>query len=139
MKQLRLFFLSLFIHQVLMAQSIEVHGEVKDTQQHSVRNADVILRDVQQKLITYTATDSLGKFTLKVPVGIYILEVHHLAYQKLTTKVQLTDSLNEPLALILLPAEESLSEVIISAQKPLLEKKLDRLVINVENLSLIHI
>lgn len=135
MKQLSLFFLSLFIHQVLMAQSIEVHGEVKDNQQHPVRNADVILRDVQQKLITYTATDSLGKFTLKVPVGIYILEVHHLAYQKLAKHIQLADSLNEPIALILYPAEESLSEVIISAQKPLLEKKLDRLVINVENRS----
>jgi len=135
MKQLSLFFLSLFINQVLMAQSIELHGEVKDNQQHPVRNADVILRDVQQKMITYTATDSLGKFTLKAPAGTFMLEVHHLAYQTLTSKIQLTDSFSEPIALILYPAEESLSEVIISAQKPLLEKKLDRLVINVENRS----
>ena len=135
MKQLNLFFLTLFIQQFLMAQSIELHGEVKDTLQHPVRNADVILRGVQQKMITYTATDSLGKFTLKAPAGTFMLEVHHLTYQKLAKKIQLTDSSHQPLVLILLPAEESLSEVMISAQKPLLEKKLDRLVINVENRS----
>ncbi|MBW2962810.1 outer membrane beta-barrel family protein [Mesonia aestuariivivens] len=135
MKQLSLFFLSLFIQQVLIAQSIALHGEVKDMLKHPVENADVILRDVQQKMITYTATDSLGKFTLKAPDGIYILEVYHLAYQKLTKNIQLVDSSPQPLGLILLSAEESLSEVMISAQKPLLEKKLDRLVINVENRS----
>ena len=125
-------FINLFMCFASHSQEFSITGSVNDPQGHPIVQADVILKNLKDEIQTYTVTDSLGKFKLYASAGKYRLALYHLAYQPYSDTLRLIAS-SEELKLSLVPKQENLSEVVITAKKPLLEKKLDRLVINVEN------
>ena len=110
---------------------ISFEGMVKSTNDQPVFAADVLLKSVEaDKIIGYTTTDSLGKFHIEIPSNTYLLEVHHLAFQGFRDTIQISDKMI-PRGITLRSKEVGLSEVMITVRKPLVEKKLDRMVINV--------
>ncbi len=75
--------------------------------------------------------DSLGKFSTSLLVGKYGISVTGLGFQeyKNTITIMKSDSLN----IVLQRKTNQLGEVVVTAQKTLIEHKIDRIVFNVEN------
>lgn len=106
-------------------------GTVQTPDRQPVFAADVLLKSPQsEKIITYTVTDSVGKFRLEALPNIYLLEVHSLGFHSFKDTIHLSRVILSK-QILLNPKEEVLSEVMITVTKPLIEKKLDRMVINV--------
>ncbi|WP_205510361.1 outer membrane beta-barrel family protein [Longitalea arenae] len=78
-------------------------------------------------------TDSLGIYSITdLAGGNYSIEFSFINYQKATMSVFLThDTLLKTIALTPLPGQ--LKEVTLTARKPLIERKADRLIFNVAN------
>ena len=133
MKKYGLVLIVCFLSLQFNAQQLSISGQITDTDGNSVIQADVILKTLNGEIETYTSTDTLGNFRLKMLAGKYRLEVHHLAYLSYADTLHILNTSLEKLKIELKSKQENLSEVIIKTKKPLVEKKLDRLVINVEN------
>jgi hypothetical protein len=72
----------------------------------------------------------------KVPFGKYKISITHTGFKKkFTDEIQLSDSNMEVIMSEMTLEEDSkiLSEVIVKAQKPLIEQAGDRIIVNVEN------
>lgn len=87
------------------------------------------------KIAQAAVADEAGRFTLpSVRAGSYQLQVLQLGFTTLTQAVQIVPGTN-PLdlgTLALQPAAQRLGEVVVTARKPLLEQKPDRVVMNVD-------
>lgn len=133
MNTYKLFFLLVVLSTNHYAQDLEITGKVMDKEGQPIFIADVILKTLAKEVQAYGITDSLGEFKVKTSPGTYLLEVHHLAYQNYRDTIKVTNSSYKTFSVELSAKQENLSEVILITKKPLLEKKLDRIVINVDN------
>ncbi|WP_109435254.1 outer membrane beta-barrel family protein [Aquimarina sp. AU119] len=130
MKQLMLLLFIVMISQFSFSQ-IEISGQVKD-QNGPVSFANVVLIDSTKTIKTYDIADEKGAFVLETEKGKYTLQVSILGYQNWEKEVVFES--NQILEDILLKrSTEELDEVIIKDKKPLIERKPDRLIFNVEN------
>ncbi|CAL2081618.1 outer membrane beta-barrel protein [Tenacibaculum sp. 190524A02b] len=127
MRRLILIFLAL-ISTHMVSQTIT--GIVKDTI-GSVAFADVILKDTSNNIITGTTTNDNGKFNIKAQKGTYTIQISFLGYQNWSKKVTIDSDLN--LGVINLKEDaEALEEVVVKTKKRVIQRKVDRLVFNVE-------
>lgn len=108
-----------------------ISGKVHD-QIEAIPYANVVLKDANKHPITGTITTEDGLFEIKTTAGNYVLEISYLGYKTWKKEIQVgQDNLN--LGTITLDEEtESLDEIVIKSNKNLIEKKIDRLVFNVE-------
>ncbi|MGO3708129.1 MAG: TonB-dependent receptor domain-containing protein [Mesonia hippocampi] len=115
----------------LMSQShsLEIKGKVINSVE-SIAFANVILYHTNNKTRTGDITGDDGSFRLIAQQGEYKLTISFLGYQKWEKSINLTDNID--LGTILLqPQDNELKEIVITAEKPLIERKVDRLVFNV--------
>tara|TARA_R110001592_G_scaffold264427_2_gene529882 strand:+ start:1495 stop:3867 length:2373 start_codon:yes stop_codon:yes gene_type:complete len=127
MKHLLLLFIFL-IPSISTAQIIT--GKVIDKTE-AIPFANVIITDVNQKIITGTTTNDNGLFRVKVKTGTYKITVSFIGYKSSTKEIIVTKDIDLGTILI----EESgkvLEEVVIKVTKRIIERKIDRLVFNVE-------
>jgi len=113
------------------AQNFTVSGNVINQSGTSVDFADVLLY-ADTKLVQNTMTDEQGKFTISAPAGSY----HLLIWQLGDTLFSQTFVLDKNIDLGTINAKQQdkqLQEVTVVGQKPLVVRKVDRLVFNVEN------
>lgn len=118
----------------VFAQAQTVKGIVLDENQLPVSFATVSLLSIKDSLPQKLAiAKEDGTFVLTfLKEGSYLLSASHIGYTKGFTKVLLTADNNE-LVKIYLPKEPaSLKSVTVTAAKPLLEIKGDRMIVNVE-------
>ena len=81
-------------------------------------------------LITGAITNEQGEFTLSAPAGKAILQISYIGFTSRTFDLLLP--LQEPLGQIILKEEtEQIKEVEVKAKKQLIERKMDKLVLNV--------
>lgn len=128
-----LFFLLLCgsVQRSFAQNTVSFTGTVQTLDGYPVYSADVLLKSIKsEKIINYTATDSVGKFSVEASPNIYLLEVHSLGFRSFKDTIYLSEGMITK-QIILNPKEEGLSEVMITVTKPLIEKKLDRMIINV--------
>ncbi|GEM52741.1 TonB-dependent receptor [Empedobacter brevis NBRC 14943 = ATCC 43319] len=127
-----LFILLLFFSNINFAnaQHYVVKGKLVDKQMKSVEFATASLLK-NDSLITQTYTDSLGIFNIKANSGKYTLLIESFGQEFLNKTIDL----HQDIDLGIIEIEESviLEELTISARKKLIERKVDRLVFNVEN------
>ncbi|MCD2258069.1 outer membrane beta-barrel family protein [Psychroserpens luteolus] len=131
MKLIPLFFMFFLVTSVAHSQ-VEIVGVVKDSSNIAIAYANVVLTKQDGKIISGTITNDKGYFKLEAEKDNYIINISYVGYE--TEIINIT--LNEKLELgdvILYPSKNELDEVIISSSKNLIEKKVDRLVFNVEN------
>ncbi len=127
MRHLVLVFL-IFISTITFSQTIT--GKVSDNL-GSVAFADVILKDTNNTIVTGTTTNDDGTFSIKTTTGDYMLIVSFLGYENWTKSISLTTTID--LGTILLKEDsQTLDEVVIKSKKRVIERKVDRLVFNVE-------
>ncbi len=121
-----------------IAPAASVVGEIDEESGEAVAFANVaLLNAADSSLVTGTVSDSAGLFTLgNLPQGDYLVKISFLGYQTLFTQSFHAGG-NAPThnlgVLILKPDAGLLESVTVTGEKPLIEQKLDRTVLNVEN------
>ncbi|MGG8497424.1 TonB-dependent receptor domain-containing protein [Tenacibaculum sp. TC6] len=124
--------LTLIINSFLSFSQINISGIVKDSVSN-IEFANVFLKDINNNIVTGSITNEKGFFKIEVKKGKYIIVVSFIGYKDWNKEI-LVEGNNISLGNIqLIQNENRLDEVIISAKKPLIQKKVDRLIFNVEN------
>ncbi|WP_170227837.1 outer membrane beta-barrel family protein [Mucilaginibacter frigoritolerans] len=113
------------------AQEYSISGKVLDNANKPVSFINVVLRNDSLKG-GKTITDTAGIFTLKVTKGNYTLLFEQFGHPLLTKQITIESDQN--LGNIIIDEVVMLKSVDITARKNLIERKVDRLVVNVENL-----
>ena len=134
MRKYRLFFLLLvtILGDInVYAQQYQVKGKVvRSSSNRPIEfvNATLIRND---SIYRDTITDSLGGFTMAAPEGDYTLKLEYLG--EVFTNKEVSISSDVDLGILKIQESVQLQEVVIKAKKTLIERKVDRLVFNVEN------
>ncbi|QHV95369.1 outer membrane beta-barrel protein [Spirosoma endbachense] len=122
------------------AQSIrgKIGGLIRDTQNRALSGATVILQE-RQDSTTHQAglSDADGKFAFKsLPKGDYLLRCSYVGFQPyksgLLSITETQPVLQLPVIILQTSTPKTLSEVVVTAKKPLVEQKIDRLIVNVD-------
>ena len=119
------------------AISNTITGIVKDEVSQPVDVATVSLMRLPDSVFVkaeFTNVDGTFAF-VEIPAGSYYLNISFLGYKPYTTETfTITDGSVSPLPeIILRPDDLELAEVSVVAAKPFVERKSDRLIVNVEN------
>lgn len=117
----------------------KIDGVILDTTDHQpIEYATIALylRN-ESKIVNGTTSDSKGNFTLtKVPSGTYRIEINFLGYNKKVIENIKIDDKNSFVSLgkiFLSPKSTSLQGVTVTAERNIIENKIDKLVYNAEN------
>lgn len=125
------------------AQILVINGKVVDEKQSPFPYVAISLYQAKDTtLVKGTLTNEQGEYTFeKIEAGAYLIAASAIGYKRVFsqpfnlnpgTPAQLTriQSLN------LIPEEKQLNTVSITARKPLIERKSDRTILNIENSTL---
>ncbi|WP_189603588.1 outer membrane beta-barrel protein [Salinimicrobium marinum] len=115
---------------IIYAQSIS--GKVMDvTENSAIPFANVILTREDNQSTTGTTTDENGFFIVKVISGTYNLTISFIGYKSIAKTVSVEEDVNLG-TIILQESAQSLNEIVLKSEKRLIERKIDRLVFNVD-------
>jgi outer membrane receptor protein involved in Fe transport len=117
---------------------VTITGNLQNEQGKPMDYATVtLLRAKDSSVVKGTLSNDAGKYTLDhIAAGSYIIAATNMGYQKsFSPAFEVTDhKVTETVAVIkMLAASRNLQTVTITSSKPLIERKLDRTVMNVEN------
>ena len=115
----------------------KVNGTVIDGNQKTVEASTIaLLRAKDSSTIKFTAADRNGKFAFDViSNGKYLVSVSAIGHQKGFSDIfEISDahSAIELKPVNLIPQVKGLSNVTVTAKRPLVEQKIDRTIVNVE-------
>jgi outer membrane receptor protein involved in Fe transport len=126
---MKLLKLTIFLLFSTSIYSQKITGKVTDNL-GAIPFANIILKQ-QNIIITGTTTSDKGIFELTAKAGNYVLEVSFLGYKNYTKEINIKNNLN--LGTILLQEDaQALNEVVVKTEKSIIERKIDRVVFNVE-------
>lgn len=124
-------FLSFLLSNLIMAQEVEIRGRVINQAQEPLLKCEISMYDLNNNLVRATVNDSLGVFQFNVEKGKYILEVKRFGISIYSKEI--TVDKKEDIGTIQGNEFIVLEEINLESRKNLIERKLDRLVYNVEN------
>jgi len=129
---------SIFVHaQETQKGNGKIYGSVIDSgTSKPVEFATIALTDASGKTIDGTIADVKGKFSInKIADGNYTITISFIGYQSFTQTAVLEGKKNDINLGSVKLAEEAtqLKEVVIEAQKDLVEERVDRTIYNAEN------
>ncbi len=114
-----------------LAAQVTVQGFVKERpSNNTVPYATVSLLQSDSTLVTGAITDDNGHYTLDASKGKYILQVSYVGYNTVCRPIEVTKSTTIEDTYIS-ETTSQLEEVEIKAQRPLIERQMDKLVLNV--------
>ncbi len=134
---MRLITIALLLFCTLSNAQQLLQGTVKNRDDQNVPYATALLFKMPDSTFYKgTTTNDNGRFTMEnIAAGSYTLAISSIGYTTLTQKLILENNVLD-LDLTLLPATQSLDGITITAKRPVIEKRPDRLIFNVENSSL---
>lgn len=118
------------------AQNTTIKGRVADGQDKGIEVCNVyLLKAIDTSMIDFTLSDESGQYIFNsVQADDYFIKVSHIVYSDtMTAMFHLSDSETKTIDIAILDASHALNEVTVVAQKPFLERQMDKLVVNVEN------
>ena len=120
--------------QIALAQSYGLMGKVRDQNNEAIPFASVfLLRSSDSVLVKGTSADDYGNFELtNVPKGLYFLQASYIGWASKNMALDISNDVTIG-AIIIAQESEELEEVVVTANRPQVERKVDRLVFNVEN------
>ena len=124
----------LYLLPVALAQ-VAVQGEILDEQQQPTPYTTVVLLSPSDSSVVQgKITDEEGSFLFEqVLSGEYLLNVSFVGYKTFYQNLTVANTDVDVEDITLVEASQTLDEVTVSAQRSLVEKKPDRLVVNLEN------
>ena len=128
-----LFFLAIF-PLAMASQTFEVAGFVRDTEGKPLPYANVMLLKVIDSIqFKGISADETGRFSLKgIPPDVYYLQAKYFGYKSLLVPLEIKSDIQIG-AVVLEQDKLWLDEVVVTGQKPVVERLADRIVFNVEN------
>lgn len=121
------------------ASETEVSGTVIDQEGQAIAGASVYLMSSGSQIIIKTAvTDADGRYRIEeAPRGTYYIEVSSVGSERGQSEVFEVDTQEVVVAAIVLtPATEEISEVLVERQLPLIQQRQGKMIMDVENSSL---
>ena len=121
---------------ISFAQTAVLRGRVLDGSQQPVEYATVALITVaDSNFVTGTLTDTLGRFVLPaLPVGSFRVRITAVGLAPLTTPSVALTADEVALGILTLTASaRTLGEVTIKGERPVIERSLGKLILNVSN------
>lgn len=121
---------------VVFAKPGNITGKVYNSEGNPVDAANIVLLKTDNKTLVKADIAAVnGGFTFdNIPDGVYVLKVTVAGYEVYNSEIITVSGADVALPEIKLkPKSGSLKEVTVRSQKPLIEIKADKLIINVEN------
>ncbi len=122
---------------LIQAQNALIHGTIVDTEDKPLAFASVILNNsLDSSYIKGEMTDEKGQFTIsKLSAGDYYLAISYVGLGNMQLDISLAANEKRNTGPINLVSSDGtdLEEVLVSAKRPLLELKNDKMIFNVEN------
>ena len=134
MNKISTFLLLLLFSITLNAQTVVKGSILEKESQNPIEFAEVILLTNENAIITGAVTDANGVFKLSAKQGDYTFQVTYVGQVLYSKNITVTENTIN-LGVIAVENAQELDEVTIAAKKKLIERKIDRLVFNVENSS----
>jgi hypothetical protein len=127
-----LLLLIIFVTFSLHAQTIS--GKLTDEKQKPVRSATILLlQQGDSSLVRSLLSDADGNFKFTdVAAGKYLVKIDVLSHKRIFTQVEIIDKEVQLGNISIFPDAKTLKEVTVTATKPFLEQKADKLIVNVE-------
>jgi outer membrane receptor protein involved in Fe transport len=126
--------LILFISITANAQTL-IKGKIVDTTTlQPMEYVDILVSGESLEYPIGTITDMDGSFELPIKSGLYMLQGFYVGQELVSKEIEVKDE-DIDLGTILVENSQQLDQVFITAKKKLIERKIDRLVFNVENSS----
>jgi hypothetical protein len=118
----------------MASQTFEVAGFVRDTEGKPLPYANVMLLKVLDSAqVKGISADETGRFSLKgIPPDVYYLQAKYFGYKSLLVPLEIKSDIQIG-AVVLEQDKLWLDEVVVTGQKPVVERLADRIVFNVEN------
>jgi iron complex outermembrane recepter protein len=139
MKKLLIVFITFVLAIKSMAQTNEtnVSGSALDTKNVPVESATIsLMKSKDSSIIKIAVSDKAGKFSFTgIPFGSYFITISAVSFAKTNSPVFMVSENNTTVrlgALILQELPKNLAAVIITSKKPLIEQKIDRMIVNVD-------
>ncbi|MEO2062609.1 MAG: TonB-dependent receptor [Christiangramia sp.] len=129
-----LLILLFFAYSISQAQELSITGSVKDDSNQPLAGATILLKTIENDtLIKATISNIEGVFLMEnLKLNSYKLEISSIGYAKFEKQFELkkTTNLGE---ISMTQSEETLDEVLVEAEKPIVQVLADKTVFNVEN------
>ena len=139
MKKLLIVFITLVFAIKGMAQTIEtsVSGSAVDTKNKPVQSATIsLMKSKDSSIIKIAVSDKAGKFSFTaISFGSYFITTSAVSFAKTNSPVFIISENNTTMrvgTLILQELPKNLAAVVVTSKKPLIEQKIDRMVVNVD-------
>lgn len=115
------------------AQQISISGIVQDNNKRPLEYAEIMLYNkVDSTKMQRALSDSTGRFVVRALKGEYRLKIYQMGTVYFSQNISISHETN--LGIITIEnTSKQLNEVVVTGKKRLIERKIDRLVFNVEN------
>jgi hypothetical protein len=124
--------ISVMLFPVMLFSQIKMTGKIINKDNIPLENIEIFLLNKDSISIKSELTNSNGEFVMSIEKGYYTLGIRKFGVLLWKKKIELNQDLN--LEIIRVNDQiQNLSEVIVKGKKKLIERKVDRLVFNVEN------
>lgn len=124
---------AIFFSSAVSAQKIS--GVVKDQQGKTLDKTTVsLLRSKDSSVVKLSVTDNDGKFSFDATAGKYMIRASHVAYDPVYSQpIEVAGAGDVSVGeLSLAKKEKALQGVTVTTQKPMIEVKADKMIVNVE-------
>jgi outer membrane receptor protein involved in Fe transport len=112
-----------------------VSGKITDQQNKAMQSATVsLLKGKDSSVVKFTVTDKAGNFQFEnITPGQYLISITAVGHAKAySEKVDIKENAISLKTIELLPQSKSLGGVTVTSNKPFIEQKIDRTIVNVE-------
>ena len=130
MKTVFIILMTLFMTKYSYARNIS--GRIIDEQQSPLEYASVVLLNADSIFVTSALSDENGLFSISDEGNGSYIAVSYIGYEQKTVEIT-----HDDLGIIqLVPEASVLGEVVVTANKPIIKREVDRLVYNVSGTAL---
>jgi len=131
-KKYLLLLLLIILFQNKIFSQIKISGQIKDEKDNPVEFIEIQLQNKDSIIFKSELTNVEGKFILETEKGEYSLLIRQLG--KIYYKQKINVNQDTYIGIINITEKtQELQEVVITSKKKLIERKVDRLIFNVEN------
>ena len=115
----------------------KISGVIKDGNEKTLESATItLIKATDSSVVKVAIADKAGRYQFEnITTGKYLVNVsatgHDAGFSSLVEVKEGNASIEVPV-IVLQPATKSLGAVVVTSKKPLIEQKIDRMVINVE-------
>ena len=120
-----------FFISTLFSQEYTIKGKVVDHNRAPLEHMSIYLLNRDSVYLKQMVTDSTGVFIMKEIAGNYKLKITQLAQQFFILDINLSE--NHDLGEIMVNSAVKLKSIQVNAERNLIERKVDRIVFNIEN------